>query len=274
MDERHRQVQAWLEKVFGGESIPQYEINSRTTTILYELMIRNERNEQNTNLIIDDLQQKTDEYAAETDRLRGILQQMGITQTSLSQSGTVSLRSLANVALILDTKDASDTSLLLGLNAQTQEKLRVEEERRHEQRLQTQLFKKTKNALHTLNGLEKSLKSLEDQSQYQIPELTMRAKQAGFLQKKAREYMKNAHQLNLEVSKSGIDPSLYHHNLVTASENLSDLKNRLQPMKAKLDSYQDLPWDLSLAKVKVEEAKQELATLETELGKHINVMHL
>ena len=42
-------------------------------------------------------------------RLGNILNQLGIPPSSLSQSGTVSLRTLTNIALLLDVKDASNS---------------------------------------------------------------------------------------------------------------------------------------------------------------------
>ena len=51
--------------MFAGESIPTYEINSHTISVLYNLMTRNERQDECANTIIDDLLQKTKEYSAE-----------------------------------------------------------------------------------------------------------------------------------------------------------------------------------------------------------------
>ncbi len=41
MNEKHREVQCWLESVFADEHVPQYEINPRTIEILHQLMKRN-----------------------------------------------------------------------------------------------------------------------------------------------------------------------------------------------------------------------------------------
>ena len=48
----------------------------------------------------------------------------------------------------------------------------------------------------------RSLVSLEEQAKYQGPELIRKAKQAGFLQSKAREYKKHAQQLNVSINTS------------------------------------------------------------------------
>ena len=59
------QIQSWLDKLFGGETVSQYEINPRTTEILWELKCKNEFQDRSKAIIIEDLQQKIDEYNAE-----------------------------------------------------------------------------------------------------------------------------------------------------------------------------------------------------------------
>ena len=60
------QVSDWLGKVFGDESIPCYEVNPRTTQILQQLKIRNEKQDEFSLLQTQDYLQKADEYAAES----------------------------------------------------------------------------------------------------------------------------------------------------------------------------------------------------------------
>ena len=58
-------MRAWLEKVFAGADIPQYEINEHTIDTLHGLMQRNQERDRETQIIIDDLNQKAEEYHAE-----------------------------------------------------------------------------------------------------------------------------------------------------------------------------------------------------------------
>ena len=55
-------MHCWLEKVFGGETVSPYEINTRTVNLLYNLKVQNEKQDQAAEIIIEDLQQKTEEY--------------------------------------------------------------------------------------------------------------------------------------------------------------------------------------------------------------------
>ena len=58
-------VQLWLEKLFGDKPVPAYELNEHTVTVLHSLMRRNEQKERDTQLLVEDLRQKADEYNAE-----------------------------------------------------------------------------------------------------------------------------------------------------------------------------------------------------------------
>lgn len=64
------QVQLWLEQQFAGEGYPQYELKPRTVQILHQLMQKNQAENRDALLIIDDLTQKAEEYKAEGEILR------------------------------------------------------------------------------------------------------------------------------------------------------------------------------------------------------------
>merc|ERR1712178_230692 len=125
-------------------------------------------------------------------------------------------------------------------------------------------------ALLKSNELHKVLEGLEEQAIRQAPAQADKVKNSRFLEKKAEHYRNLVRKLQVELNQTGMDRSLFHSKLVKRAEELEELKKRLQPMRAKLDSYQALPPDVSLAKVKVEEAKAELAAIEGELTKHMD----
>jgi hypothetical protein len=63
--EKESQVAAWLKKIFGDHPIPQYEVNPRTTEILYHLSEHNKVRDRDVHLVIEDLKQKASEYESE-----------------------------------------------------------------------------------------------------------------------------------------------------------------------------------------------------------------
>lgn len=59
------QIGVWLEDVFGGEPVPSYELNKQTIRMLHDLRRKNMAMDEDTQLVIEDLRQKTNEYNAE-----------------------------------------------------------------------------------------------------------------------------------------------------------------------------------------------------------------
>lgn len=274
MNEKYREVEAWLERMFGGQPVPQYEITSRNLDILTELMHRNKQQDASAELVAQDLRQKAEEYDTEAERHSRILQKLGLSPSCLSHSGNISLKTLVDISSLLDVRRPSDSDILLAMSENCEEKMSTDDSRRMEQRLLTQLFSKTKAELQRSASLKKILENLEEKGSAELPDLENKAKTAGILQLKSREYQRSVEQLRRELSLAGADPSLYHTTLAKKSEDLKVTKDKLHSLKAKLDSYHALPPDHSLARVKVEEAKTELASLESELAQHIDLMHM
>ena len=68
------QVHSWLEQLFQGEGgVPEYEINSQTIEQLYQMALRCQARERSAKVIIEDLEQKAEEYAAESKHTKAVL---------------------------------------------------------------------------------------------------------------------------------------------------------------------------------------------------------
>ena len=61
-------MHTWLEKVFAGDDIPEFELNATSLSILYNLMKCNQHADRDTQLLIEDAQQKAEEYNMEGGR--------------------------------------------------------------------------------------------------------------------------------------------------------------------------------------------------------------
>lgn len=274
INEKHQQVQIWLQQIYGGESVPKFELNARTISILYTLMKENTDQEHNTQLVIEDLRQKATEYGAEAQRLSAILTEIHLTQGCLSQSGTTSLQTLASLALHLEIKDTSDSSYLLALQRHSDEAAKTSEQKNGEERALSQFTHKSKSALHKYNSLLKTLHTLEEKSVTQQPNTENKRKKVNFLLDKTKQYKASLQQLKRRLAQAGADPSLYHQTLIKKAEHLESLRQKMSPLRTKLQSYHDLPPDISQTKVKIEELKQQVGALETELSRRIDLMHL
>ncbi|WAR00354.1 HAUS1-like protein [Mya arenaria] len=231
--------------MFGDQSVPAYELNKFTVDTLAEIMRRNKRAEKHNQLLIHDHRQKADEYTAESVRLGGILESIGMTSTSLSQSGLMSLRTLANLALTLNTVDASETSFLLALGQLEEELCRVDEARRA---LQKSILSLTRN-IHIGRlkhaDLTKALGELERRSVEDHGEMERHARETQFIRNKAKEYRSHTHKMEGMLERTGVEPEVYHQALTERAQALERLKQEIVPLKKKLDSYHGLvPGDL------------------------------
>lgn len=271
---KYRQVQSWLEALYAGKPVPSFERNERTIDLLHQLMLKNSARDCDTQLIIQDLRHKATEYAAEGQRISSILAKLNLNPGSLSQSGVMSLRTLANLAWLLQIRDTSDTSYLLALTALQNEGDQVHEEFLAEERLLAQLTHKTKNAVVKHGAILKTCKDLETQSTQQELKMEKQVKETSFLQSKIQQYAKQLAKLKSTLSRSGVDPSLYHENLVKKAEELQKMEEELEPLKQKLQDYHDLPVDVSQAKVKLAELRREVGKLERELSQKIDAIKL
>ena len=96
------------------------------------------------------------------------------------------------------------------------------------------------------------------------------------MREKQREYARTAEKYETMLAKAGVasGSDVTHERLLDAKKKLDGLESALQPLKAKLEGYQELPADLTLAKAKVAEARAELETLSRHLTRDISMLHI
>ncbi|CAH1253032.1 HAUS1 [Branchiostoma lanceolatum] len=274
LQDKHRKVRHWLDQMFEGETVPPYEVNETTITVLYDLACKNEVVDKDTRLLLEDLGQKADEYNAEGRRLTRTLRSVGLTPESLTKTGNTALGTLVSTAQTLELKNTSTTSYLLAMKDLSQAALDVEDSRREEQHLSKELLRKTTTAMAHLNAIQRDEETLDQREKMNGPDLEKKAQTAVFLQSKATEYRNSLRQLRGQLEDSGVDATLYHHKLVNQAEELDKKREKIAELRAQLDSYHSLPPDVSLARVKIEEAKRELARLEDEVNRKLEMMTL
>lgn len=59
-------MQEWLESVFAGEDVPDYEITHSTVEQLWQLASESKARERQVEIVVEDLEQKALEYTAES----------------------------------------------------------------------------------------------------------------------------------------------------------------------------------------------------------------
>ncbi|XP_006011288.1 HAUS augmin-like complex subunit 1 [Latimeria chalumnae] len=267
------EVTLWLKKKFGEQPIPQYEVNTRTTELLYQQAQINKARDRDVSLLIKDLKQKTAEYGSEASYLQDFLMEsVGLSFTSLSSTGSGILNALVDSAMVLNTKDTSSTSYAYAINDLTTDLLTAERRRQKMDQELTELKKKLTAALVLEKSLEEDLVKTEDKLAVETARTEVRIQNVEMIKAKLDSLRFKSKAAEKKLSDNGMNSSLSHQSLVHLSEKLAKLKEETVPLKKKLESYLDLTPNPSLAQVKIEEAKRELAALEAELDEKVDVM--
>lgn len=240
-EEKALQVAEWLKKVFGDHPIPQYEMNSRTTEILYHLSERNRVRDRDISLVIEDLKQKASEYESEAKRLEDFLMEsVNFSPANLSKSGSRFLNALVDSAIALEIKDTSLASFIPAVNDLTSDLFRTKSK---SEEMKLELGKLEKNLTATLvleKCLREDLKKAELQLSAEKAKVDSRLQNMDFLKAKAAEFRFGIKAAEEQLSARGMDASLSHRSLAALSEKLSELKEQTIPLKKKLESYLDL----------------------------------
>ncbi|XP_054100121.2 HAUS augmin-like complex subunit 1 isoform X3 [Callithrix jacchus] len=267
LEEREAKVAAWLKKIFGDHPIPQYEVNPRTTEILYHLSERNRLQDRDVYLVIEDLKQKASEYESEgrVSRCRPgwsavvpsskylqdlLMESVNFSPANLSSTSSRYLNALVDSAVALETKDTSLASFIPAVNDLTSDLFRTKSK---SEEIKIELEKLEKNLTATLvleKCLQEDLKKAELHLSTERAKVDHRRQNMDFLKAKSEEFRFRIKAAEEQLSARGMDASLSHQSLVALSENPS------------------------LAQVKIEEAKRELDSIEAELTRRVDMMEL
>eukprot|EP00066_Takifugu_rubripes_P020756 XP_011610022.1 PREDICTED: HAUS augmin-like complex subunit 1 [Takifugu rubripes] len=238
MCEKINKVNSWLSSVFGDQPVPHFEVTSRTVELLHQLAQLSEARCGDTALLVEDLKQKASEYEADGAHLRDVLLQgAGLSYTGLSKPASDYLSALVDTAMVLGVRDTSLSSFMPAVNNLTNDLLEAEKSHR---RLEREL-----RALRKRLGATLMLRNT--------------------LQEDVNKTVKSQARAEAQLVSRNMDPSVTHQAIVQLSEDVAALKQEIIPSKKKLEPYMDLSPNPSLAQVKIEEAKRELAALDSQL---------
>ncbi|XP_072461327.1 HAUS augmin-like complex subunit 1 isoform X1 [Notamacropus eugenii] len=275
VEEKAEKIASWLKKIFGDQPIPKYEVNPRTTDILYHLSECNRARDRDVSLVIEDLKQKAREYKSEAKYLQDFLMEsVNLSFTSLSSIGNSYLNALVDSALVLETKDTSLASFIPAVNSLAADLFRT---KARNEDMEMELSKLGKNLTATLileKCLREDLKKAELHLSTEKAKVDSRISNIDFLKAKSDDLRLRIKAAEEQLSARGMDASLSHQSLMALSEKLAELKQQTAPLKKKLESYLDLMPNPSLAQVKIEEAKRELNFVDAELTKKVDMMEL
>lgn len=271
MCEKIKKVNSWLSTVFGDQLVPQFEVNTRTVDILYQLAQSSEARCGDTALLVEDLKQKASEYQTEAAHLQDVLLQgVGLSSASLSKSAGDYLSALVDNAMVLGVRDTSLGSFMPAVNNLTSELLETEKSNRRLDR-ELRAHRKRLGATLVLRGnLQEDINKTAKSQAVESAKAEESLLSMDFVTAKAKELSKRRDRSEAQLVSRNMDKSNTHQAIVQLSEDVTALKNEIIPLKKKLEPYMDLSPSPSLAQVKIEEAKRELAALDSRLEMNVD----
>ncbi|MBN3291160.1 HAUS1 protein, partial [Polypterus senegalus] len=212
-------VSKWLSSLFGNKPVPVYEVNTRTTDILYELAECSESRCEDISLLIEDLKQKSTEYNVEGSYNHELLlEAVGLSSNILSKTALSCLNALEGTTVALSAKDTSLCSLMAAMDDLTNEVCATERKNQELDQQLTLLKKQMTAALVLHRSLQEDLGKTEDAQAVEMAKAENRLQNMDFLKAKSTD--------------------LIHR--IRSCEKLTTLKQENTSLKKKLDSYMDL----------------------------------
>ncbi|XP_051962372.1 HAUS augmin-like complex subunit 1 [Xyrauchen texanus] len=274
MCEKSKIVTQWLKKVFGQQPVPEFEVNTRTVEILHELAESSEMRCREVTLLIEDHEQKAAEYSSDGAHLQEVLLQgVGLQPGGVSKPTVDLLSVLEGTAEVLKIRDTSLESFMPAINKLTNDVLEAEKTERRLQQELTAVRKKMTVAVDRRKKLQDNLMKITHIQQVEVATIEERLLNMDFMKSKFRDLTCRNKMAQKKLDSLHMEDSLSHQAILQMSEKIAALKEETLPWKQKLEPYSDLSPSPALARVKIEEAKQELAALDAQLEQKIDFMN-
>ncbi|XP_010431566.1 PREDICTED: AUGMIN subunit 1-like [Camelina sativa] len=270
-------VKAWLNSQFEavGREVPNVEYTHGNINHLYNLAIASQAKSQAATIVAKDFRRKASEYRAQGARVREILESAGMSQDSLPSDVVSSAQVVANVANLLNIRDTELSSFLVAMGDISLRKSEVEEKRAKAQMESNVLLDYTRKAIQKLTYLKKLLAELEDDVVVPCESLMENWKtNMEVMAIKEEQYKKKYKDSEIRWLKRQQDasemllkynPKISHRDLVEMAEHRKELEKMTKPVLDALRSYQDLPPDIALASLAIEEKNRQFEAAERRL---------
>ncbi|XP_038826342.1 HAUS augmin-like complex subunit 1 [Salvelinus namaycush] len=274
MCEKNKKVSKWLSTVFGDQTIPEYEVNTRTVDILYQLAEASEVRCNETSLLIEDQKQKTSEYQADGVHLQNVvLQGVGLSSGSLSKPASDYLSALVANAKVLGVRDTSLSSFVPAVNNLTNELLESEKMDRRLDRELNALRNKLGAVLVLRKTFQEDIKKTMKAQEVESAKAEERLLNMDFVKAKSKDLSYRNKKAEDQLTSRHMENRISHQALMELCEQVYTLKQEILPLSKKLEPYRDLSPSPSLAQVKIEEAKRELTAVDAELEMKVDFMN-
>ncbi|CAI8009446.1 HAUS augmin-like complex subunit 1 [Geodia barretti] len=207
MEEKHRLVREWLESVFAGEEVPEYEITPGTVEELWQLATASREKERRLKTIVEDTEQKAHEYEAESERLERVVEWVGVGMSDLSESATRCVQTNRyETTLLMPVPSSLCLALSELLERQAAVSVREGEVERERERREEEL----RHSVVTQATQKQALTEFSQQLSSDTKSVTNQKKSAEFFAKKSNQYQKLISSMKAELQQAGYTDNLSH----------------------------------------------------------------
>ncbi|XP_012693518.2 HAUS augmin-like complex subunit 1 [Clupea harengus] len=275
MCEKNKEVSEWLKVVLEETQVAWFEVNMRTVDVLYKLSKDSEQRGREIGRLVEDIKQKTGECKADGAYHQKVLHSaLGEDASSeILKPMSRCLNSLECMAIGFKMKDTKLASFLATTNNETKVLLEEEQENRELQKKMRNLEEKRTEVLNSQKCLLKNISKLQKAQEVEFMETEERLLNKNFMENKYQEMSSRVRSAEEKLASRDVAWSLTHHCIQEISEQLSVLKQEMDPLKRKLQAYYGLPPSLPLARLAVAESKMELGALDAILDEKIDWRH-
>ncbi|XP_066502416.1 HAUS augmin-like complex subunit 1 [Hoplias malabaricus] len=272
MCEKSLRVNKWLDSIFGQQAVPAFEVNARTIEVLDQIVRTSEARCEEVRMLITSRRQKASEYSSDASHLKELLHQsVGLQPESVSKSTSDFLSVLEGTADALKVKDTSIGSFVPAINKLTNDLAEAEKTERRLERELSAMRRKVATTMIVQKNLQEDLLKTTQVQQMEAATAEERLLNVDFIKNKSRELTYRNKRAQDKLASRQMEESLTHQSILELSEKITALNQETVPLMKKLEPYSDLSPSPALARVKIEEAKRELAALDAELDQKVDL---
>ena len=278
--ENKRDVESWLEEMFEGDEIPQFDrTDERLMADLHKVYENYRETKKDAKLVTDFKQVQIAEYQDEINRMNKIMKSAGMspgTKMCLEDEPLENIiKTLAEVSdpLGIDNPTEDDLDLALADVRFRVSDANLFELKRHQkiEREKDEMLETIKRHAQSENALKRENKDAQNKEEC----LNRERKKTSFMIEKLKEYSRSLENFALILKRNGHRKEISYEYIIQLKNDLDELKeNELKPLQTKLKSYNGLPPSIELAKAEVAEAEAKLEALTKELADKISALHL
>jgi len=261
------EVVDWLRQTLGTDDV-SFEVDPQTVAILYGKMKESQAATSCAQNLLVALADTRAEYRSETERLQQLLKAFGVSTGDqfLSKSGTTSLEHLSKLANTLDLNQTTIGAYMMAIQDQLDDLDDLKMKKLNAVTEQKQVQAHLTEATAKLSEIERMLDEQTRLRPGLLQEKTNKEHALPLFQKKGEEYQARVRHYQAGMKKAGFEPELEHSALVEMGKRVVDQQDQNVALRDKLRGFENLPPDMDLARIQVEEARLNLEDLQAQFG--------